>query len=175
MNARKGVFLGAALLFVGLLALFARFSGENLLLVFLPFALIVFGLLFLVSPNLLPANSNQTVKFIGEYRPNYLSDHIHNTIYMGVGDVDLDFSHMDLPEGDTVVKIFCFAAGIRLKFNHDSAYKIKSNAFVSEMRAADYKQEFVVSPCEYKSKPYSGSNRRIKVEILSFISDISIL
>ena len=175
MDARKGAFLGAALLFIGLLALFARFSGENLLLVFLPFVLIAFGLLFLASPNLIPANSNQTVKLIGEYRQNYLSDQMHNTIYMGVGDVDLDFSHMDLPEGDTVVKIFCFAAGIRLKFKQDTAYKIKSNAFVSEVRAVDCKQEFIVAPCEYKSKPYSDSKRRIKVEILSFISDISIL
>jgi predicted membrane protein len=175
MNARKGVFLGAALLFIGLLALFARFSGENLALVFLPFVLIAFGLLFLVSPNLIPANSNQTVKFIGEYRPNYLSDHMHDTIYMGIGDVDLDFSHMDLPEGDTVVRIICFAAGIRLKFNQNTAYKINSNAFVSEVHAADCKEEFVVSPCEYKSKPYSSCDRRIKVEILSFVSDISIL
>ena len=175
MKAQKGAFVGAALLFIGLFALFARISGENLLLVFLPFLLIAFGLLFLISPNLIPANSNQTMKIIGEYRPNYLSDQIHNTIYMGVGDVDLDFSHMDLPEGDTVVKIICFAAGIRLKFNQDTAYKINSNAFVSEVCSVDCKQEFIVAPCEYKSKTYSGSNRRIKVEILSFISDISIV
>jgi predicted membrane protein len=174
MNARKGAILGAILFFVGLLVIFTRFSGENLLLVFLPYALIGFGFLFLISPNLLSANTNQTVQFIGEYRQNYLNADMDKTIYMGIGDVDLDFSHIDLPQGDTVLKIVCLAAGIRLKFGANTAFKINSNAFVSEVRAVDCKQEYIVAPCEYKSKPYSSSDRRIKIEILSFISDISI-
>ena len=174
MNARKGAILGAALLFVGLLVIFTRFSGENLLMVLLPYVLIGFGFLFLVSPNLIPANANQNVQFIGEYRQNYLDAQLDKTIYMGVGDVDLDFTHIDLPQGDTVLKIVCFAAGIRLKFGTDTAYKINSNAFVSEVRAIDCKQEFIVAPCEYKSGHYPSSDRRIKIEILSFISDISI-
>ncbi|MBI9049357.1 MAG: hypothetical protein JEZ00_08055 [Anaerolineaceae bacterium] len=175
MTARRFFSLGAALLVIGLLILFVRFSGENLVMVLMPYGLVGLGLLFLVSPNLIPSNADHTVQFIGEYRQNYFQESIPvKTIFMGVGDVELDFSQLDLPLGDSALKIVCFAAGIQLKFDQDSAYRIQSNAFVSEVRENELKQEFIVAPYEKNSLHYEGSDRRLNIEIHSFISDISI-
>jgi predicted membrane protein len=175
MIARKYLFLGASLLIAGILVLFVDGSVTNPLMDFVPFTLIMLGLLVWVIPTLLPFNTDHAAQFIGEYRQNYFQEIIDKKIFMGLGDVDLDFSHIHLPPGETALKIVCFAADIKLKFSHDFAYRIYSHAFVGEVRENEQKQEFIIDAYEKNSSQYEHSNCRLNIEILSFVSDISIL
>jgi hypothetical protein len=174
MLARKSMFFGTGLMIFGLLVLFAELSGENLLLVLMPFVLIGLGLLLLISPTLVPSNINHAVQFIGEYRQYYCQAIDDKSIFLGVGDVELDFSHLLLPPGETDLKITCFAGGIRLKFRRDFPYCIQSRALVSEVHEDEQKQEFIMDGFEKNSRLYAESDSRLRIQILSFVSDITI-
>jgi len=174
MLARKSLYFGTGLMVFGLLVFFAELSGENLFWVLTPYVLIGLGLLFLISPTLLPSNMNHAVQFIGEYRQYYSKSIDDKAIFLGIGDVDLDFSHVHLPPGETDLKITCFAGGICLKFRNDFPYRIQSRAFVSEVREDEQKQEFIVDGFEKNSRLYAESDSRLRIQILSFVSDITI-
>jgi predicted membrane protein len=174
MFARKSLILGAGLMVFGLLVLFAELSGENLVWILMPFVLIGLGLLLLISPTLVPSNVNHAVQFIGEYRQYYSHGIDDKAIYLGIGDVELDFSHIHLPPGETDLKITCFAGAIRLKFRRDFPYCIQSRAFVSEVREGEQKQDLIVDGYEKNSLLYAESNSRLRIQILSFVSDITI-
>jgi len=174
MIAHKSLTLGAGLLVLGLFVLFVEVSGENLILVFMPFLMIGCGLLLLISPTLVPSNASHAVQFIGEYRQHYCHAIDDKSIFMGIGDVELDFSHIALPSGDTNLKIICLAGGIHLKFRSDFAYHIRSRAFVSEVTENGQEQDFVVSTFKKSSRDFEISGQRLNIEILSFVSDINI-
>lgn len=174
MIAHKSLTLGAGLLVLGLFVLFVVVSGENLLMVFMPFLMIGFGVLLMISPTLLPSNANRTIQFIGEYRQHYCNTIDDHAIVMGMGDVDLDFSHISLPSGDTLLKIYCFAGGVRLKFRDGLAYRIHSRAFVGEVHADGKDEELIVAAYQKNTPDYPVSGQRLDIEIYSFVSEITI-
>lgn len=171
---RWQIIFGIALIALGTLSLlevvfeidFWRFLG--------PLLLIGLGVLLIMRPRIAGENVKVEMPILGDVRKSGAWEVTDHEIWMFAGSNRLDFTHAVFPEGDGRIKIFGFVADVKIILPDDVGLKIESNAFVSEFKGLNRKEEGLLSPVVFHSSNYSESQKRVNLSTLGFVSDIKV-
>lgn len=175
MRDRGQVILGAVLVFFGLLALLGRILPIDIGAVCFPLGLIVIGLLILLRPQMVGPDTQFTLRPLADLNRRGPWDVRDEEIWVLVGDVDLDFTDVDLPEGETTIRLFGFVGDIDLRIPEGLAATVSCSAVVTDLDAPGHREDLIFAPARWSSPAYrEDTPARLRVEIVMFVGDLDI-
>jgi lia operon protein LiaF len=174
MRNRGQVFVGAALVIIGVILAIGAIFRIDVWTFCWPLALILVGVWFLVRPRFLSQGTLSNVHFLGGVRRFGNWTVGNEEIWMFVGDVELDLMHADLPDGETILKIYGFVADVDVTLPESVGLSYTSTAFITDSRINERKLESIVMPVSYTSDNYATAQKRIRLETYFFVADVKV-
>jgi predicted membrane protein len=171
MRNRSQVVIGGAIVFVGLVLLFGAVFHIDAGKLCLPAILIVVGIYIIARPALAGSATPWHVSPFGPVRRSSDWHGKDEDIWLFIGDVRLDLAQAQIPVGETQVRILSFIGNVRLRVPPGVGVSIDSTALVATVRAFGQKQESFIIPAHLASEGYEAAERRIRLELFSFISE----
>jgi predicted membrane protein len=174
MGNRRHFVLGGILILIGVFVLLENLLDISLWAYCLPIGMILLGAWLLYRPRMVASGTEVTLHPLGDIKRSGTWDATNEEIWMFVGNTKLDFTEADLAFGETKYDIFCFVGDIDLVFPQDVGYQIASTAFLNSSKVQGKKEDVFLSTYRQSSEGYSEAERKVQVEILSFVSDLDI-
>jgi len=174
MRNQSQLFFGGFLILIGVLFLLGTLFQINAWALCWPTLLIVVGGLLLLRPVL--AGPGQAVNFVllGNVHRDSAWPVQNQEFWMGIGDVDLDFTRAEIPAGETHLRFYSFIGDVDMLVPETLGFALTANGFITDAKIAGNKEDSFLTPITYQSPNYTSAERKIKVELLSFITDLKI-
>ncbi len=172
MRNRGQAIIGALLIIFGLGILLGNLLGINLWRLFWPLLLIGLGAWIILRPSMLEEGTAFTQRLLGDIRRDGQVQVSDEEILVVIGDINLDLREALWPEGETRLSIKGFVGDVRIRVPEDVGVDLSSTAFVSSVRWQDRKEEGIFLPLQLQSENYEMARKRLRVDILHFVSDI---
>lgn len=166
--------LGLFLIFIGIAAILNRITGFNLWSYLLPLLFIIFGLFMIFKPKFIAGTGESTIQFVGEINRSGQWNIHSQEMWMFVGDIKLDFRNATIPDGITELHIFGFVQDIRIIKPTTAALAYKSNAFVSDNRVGNQKEDRFLNSFEFIDQNYENNPKKININTWGFVHEVRI-
>lgn len=165
---------GAVLIMLGMVALINNLMGVNLWAYFCPLLLIAAGAFLLLRPFLGEALSHQRIQLIGDVRLKGEWSPSDEEMWVGVADVDIDFTHARLVEGETTIRVYGGVGDIEVVVPADVGVSVWCGGFVTNVMFFGGKQESILAPIRSQSEGYAEASRRVRLELGLFVADVTV-
>ena len=175
MRNRNQLILGLGMILLGAIYLAANLLQIDLGRIFWPLILILVGVWMLLRPRVAMDNWIGGARFIGDVSRRGAWQVVDQDIRSFVGDVDLDFSQAEVPDGETRFRIQSFVGDVDIIVPEGLGVSIAASGVVSEVRFFGRKQTSVFGPVEMQTDGYAGAGKKIKITLDCFVSDVSVL
>jgi lia operon protein LiaF len=175
MKKQTQILLGSVLIGFGFLILLSNLLDIHLGAICWPSFLILVGVLIIVRPRIAPEGTDVQMHFFGDLRRSGEWDVMDQEIWSFVGDVDLDFTQANFPEGEVTFKLYRFVGDIDIIVPKDIGISITSTGFVMEARLDGKKRGGLVTPIRYTSENFESAAKRIHLEMISFVADLKVI
>lgn len=172
MRNQGQLLAGIIIIAIGVAILFGNLFNINLWAICWPAGMIVLGLWLLLRPKLAGPDTGVSLLPLGDVQRDGAWTVHDEEFWMFVGDIDLDLTQAILPAGETRFRVFEFVGDVELLARADVGLSISSTAFVSNVKAFGEKRESFLAPIHVTSDNYETAERRIKLEVLCFASDV---
>lgn len=174
MRNRGFIIIGGLLILWGGLILLSDWLGIDFGTICWPVALILLGVFLLVRPRMAFGKARVTFSPLNNTRRSGPWQVTSEEIYTLVGDTRLDLTQVELPEGETVLRVFGFVGDINLYLPAGMDSAVSSWAFVNDAHILGQKYDRFISPVEYSSAGYSSAARKFRLETYFFVADLDI-
>lgn len=174
MRNQNQFYLGLIVVAVGLFLLFANVFKVNIGIFCWPLALILLGVFLLLRPRMVEPGTELTQKFLTDMRRTGSWEVVDEEMWHFVGDIDLDMSEAYIPSGETRLRILGFVNEIDVRLPKDVGLAVSSTAFVSEASVLGHKEESFLSPLRYQTEGYKLAERKIRLDVTSFVNEVKI-
>jgi lia operon protein LiaF len=94
--------------------------------------------------------------------------------YVGVGDVRLDLTTADIPEGETCIRVLVGVGSVSVRVPEGVGVSVSSTGFVVDVRALGRKQVGFFTPFEVTSDDYQTAGSKVHLETVSFVGDVKV-
>lgn len=174
MRNRGFIIIGGLLVLWGGLILLSDWLGIDFSTICWPVALILVGVYLLVRPRMVSGKAGVTFSPLNNTRRSGPWQVASEEIYTLVGDTRLDLTQADLPEGETILRVFGFVGDIKLYLPVGMEFAVSSWAFLNDAHILGQKHDRFISPVEYSSAGYSSAARKFRLEIYFFVADLDV-
>lgn len=168
------IFFGGLLILIGLMVLVGNLFDLNMWKYFWPFLLILLGLWMLARPRLVSSRGPAQFLILDNLRRKGVWQVKNEEIWSFLGDVFLDLTNTEIPNGETVYRMYGFIGDIDLIVPQDVGVSVSSVGFINEVKVYGKKQSSIVLPLEIASETYESAERKIRLDVAFFISDVKI-
>lgn len=169
MYNKQQAFIGIVIVLIGVVLLIGTIFDIDVGSLCFPTVLIAAGILLLLRPQLFDPNTPGRLKLLGDVRRRGAWQVTDEEIWNGVGNVRLDMTGADIPTDETQIRVFNFVGDIRLSVPEDVGVCVSSTAFVTDARVLGQRRDYFLTPFELSSDNYETAERRVRLEILSFV------
>ena len=166
------VLLGAILIITGVFILADRIFGIDMWSYLWPLALILIGLLLILRPPHFTHSGNGT--FIGTVEKSGDWQVTDSEFSVGLGDMDLDFTRANIPDGETRIKISGFIGEVTLTLPNSTGFEVVSNCIISEIKCGGNKQDGFLNAVHFESENVSTAAKKLIFDVHFFIAETSI-
>jgi lia operon protein LiaF len=175
MRNQGMLLIGVVLIAAGVLFLVSSLFDINIGAWCWPIGLILLGIFLFLRPRMLAAGTGSSAVFIGDTdRAGQWTVRPEEMWYF-IADTDLDFTKADVPPGETILRLIGFIGEVNLTVPVDVGLTVRSSAFVTSLKEAGLPEEDTVfGTADWQSPDFKATERRVGVEITSFISEIKI-
>jgi hypothetical protein len=174
MRNTKQIFVGVAIIAIGLVALFGSIFDIDLGRFLCPTVLILAGAWLLVRPRMVSPGTALTIKLLGDVRRSGEWQVVEEEITLGVGDIGLDMAQADIPAGETRIHTSGFVNGIVLIVPVGVGVMVSSMAFLTEARIFDQKHSRFFTISQFTSEDYEAAERKIHLDLSYFVADVKV-
>ncbi len=174
MRGQGRIVGGILIIFLGVMILASQLLRVEFCPLFFAALLIIFGVALLLRPRMLSADTSLRARLLGPIRHRGDWQVQEQEIWLFVGDVRLDFSEAQIPEGETAIRVFAFVADLRAIVPEDVGVAVTSNAIISDIRIHDRKRDSIVVPAHVTTENYETAARRIHLEATGFIANVRV-
>jgi lia operon protein LiaF len=174
MHNTRQIFVGIAIIVIGLIALIGSIFDVDLGRFLCPTILILAGVWLLVRPRMVGSGTLLTTKVLGDVRRSGEWQVVEEEITLGVGDIELDMAHADIPTGETRIRAFGFVNGIRLIVPEDVGVTVSSMAFLTEAKVFDQKHTRFFAASRFTSEDYETAERKVHLDLSYFVADVKV-
>jgi len=175
MRNRGQFILGIILVTIGLLALLGRILPIDLGDICFPAGLILLGALILLRPQMLGPGTRFRLRPLADLRRRGPWDVASEEVWMFVGDVDLDFTEVDLPSGESVIRLVGFVGDVDIRVPETLPVMVSSSAFVTDLNAPGHREALILAPARWSTPTYGEDvSHRLRIELVMFVADLDI-
>jgi len=168
------LFFGGVLILIGVMILAGSIFNVNMWSFFWPILLILVGLWLLVRPRWPGSKGPVDFLIFNNLRRKGTWQVKGGEIFVFLGDVFLDLTNAEIPIGETVYRIYGFIGDVDLIVPQGVGVSVSSAAFVNEVKVFGIKQTSFLFPVEVTSEAYAAADRKIRLDVAFFISDVKI-
>lgn len=174
MYNRGYIFIGAALIVLGLFALISAWTGVDFCALVIPLLLIAAGVYILVRPRYAPPGSAMHVHFLGNVRRTGAWTALDEELWVLVGDASFDLTQASLPPGETVIRILGFVGDLKLVVPESVPVAITSVAFLTTSRVFGTKRDTFLAPFETETEGYAAAESKLRFESWRFVTGVKV-
>lgn len=174
MHSRGQYHMGILLISIGALFLFARILDVSVWSIIFPVSLIGLGVWLLIRQKHVDPDANVSQKFLGDIRREGPWQATDEEFRIFIGDVELDMTQANIPDGETVIRIFGFIGDVNVTIPKGVGITTSSTAFITDAKVLDQKQEKFFTPIQLTSDNYTTIKRKIRLETTFFINDLNV-
>jgi lia operon protein LiaF len=172
MGTRGQIIFGLFLVFLGVVYILGIAFNIDTGALCWPALLIFLGVWLLARPKLERSGSN--IILIGEFRRRGLWNVTGTDIWIGIGDVRLNFTEIDIPLGETVFRVNGLIGDFRAEVPVGTPVMVNVSAFVADTNIFGEKKNNIFTPVRYQSEGYDSAERKFRFEITHFIGDVKV-
>jgi predicted membrane protein len=174
MQNRGILTLAIILITSGVMLLLSSIFKINSGAICFPTLLILLGLWAIFRPRLGEENSNIEFNLFGDLRrqPNGILQ--SKEYWLFVGDLDLDLTFAELPEGETTIRVIGFVGDLNFIVPASAAVSMTAGAIAVDARIDGQKQEGVFTPVKYETQGYAQAGQRLRLDISMFVADVDL-
>jgi predicted membrane protein len=174
MHNTRLIFVGIAIIVIGLIALIGNIFDVDLGRFLCPTVLILAGVWLLVRPRMISPGTAFTTKVLGDVRRSGEWQVIEEEITLGVGDIELDMTHADIPIGETHIHASGFVNGIELIVPQGVGVIVTSTAFLTEAKIFDQKHTRFFDASRFASEDYETAECKVHLDLSYFVADVTV-
>ncbi len=174
MVNRGQLVIGSVLVLMGVLFLIGTIFQIDVGAICWPVGLIVLGVWLVARPRMVSPDSGVEVQLLGDVRRKGSWQARNEEIWLGVADVELDYSDATLPPGETKVTVYGFVGDVDMYVPSNVGVSVRVMGAINESELLGRKEETFFSPAEATSANYLTAESRIRVEMYSFVADIKV-
>jgi len=174
MYNQRQMFIGIVIVLIGIMFLIGSIFNVDAGRICWPAAMILAGVLLLVRPHLLNPDTPGRIKLIGNVRRHGEWQVTDDELWIGIGDVRLNMIDADIPVGETQINIYSFVGDVRVSVPKGVGILASSTAFVTDAKVLGHKGDYFVTPFEMSSDDYEAAERKVRVEMMGFVSNLKI-
>lgn len=174
MGKRRQIYVGAAIVALGVLLLIGALWDIDVWGYLWPLLIIGAGVLLLTRVQARERYGETTLQLLGDVRRAGAWTVRPQDIWCLVGDVRLDLSEAKIPPGETTLRLQGFANGITVILPEGVGLTVTSTAFVTEARMLGDKQDYVLTPYTAETDAYREADRKIRLELLYVVADLKV-
>lgn len=174
MRNQGQLYLGGAIILIGILFLVGNLTNINIGDFCWPVAIILLGVWLLVRPRMLESGVALTQKLLGSIDRAGAWDVVDEEFWFLIGDMDLDISQAEIAPGETRLRAFGFIGDIDLAVPEGVGVSVSSTAFFSDVKLPGTKEESFVVPLHLQTDDYKTAERIIRLEVTFFVAEVKI-
>ena len=174
MRHQGQFYLGITIVAAGVLLLLANIFNINLGILCWPTAFILLGVFLILRPKMVQPGTEMTQKFLGEVERSGSWQVVDEEFWYFVGDLELDMTKADIPDGVTNLRAFGFVGDIDLLVPADVGVQLTSTALVSDVSLPESHEETILSPVTLQTSNYKLADRKINLKTTFFVGDVKI-
>lgn len=169
MQRRWVLWVGIIVVIFGVSLLLGEFFHFNTCAFLFPLALIGLGVWLVLRPHMPKKGGPTYTKVLGEVIRSGKWQVEPQEIWLGIGDVILDFSEALVPVGDTPITIYSFVGDLKCLVPEGIGLKIICASFISDINLFGEKETAVLTPLESQTDDFDRSKRKITLRVNQFI------
>jgi lia operon protein LiaF len=171
---RSELIIGGIILGIGIILFLGSLFNIDVWGLICPAGLIALGIFLIYRTRQDPNDRALNIKFVGDIRRK--ADWVPKSeeTWGFVLESRLDFTDVDLPEGETVFRVVSFVNDIKAALPADIGVSIQSLAFMTDSRILGEKQETFLFPFEWQSPNYQTAVKKVVFKPTCFVSEIKI-
>lgn len=174
MRNRGFIIVGGLLILWGGLLLLSELLQIDFGSICWPVALILVGVYLLVRPRMVIGKAQINVSLLNNTRRSGPWQVVSEEIYTLVGDTRLDLTQAEIPDGESVLRVFGFVGDVKLHLPAGLPFSVSSWAFFNDARIGGEKYDRFVSPVEFASEGYETATKKFRLETYFFVADLDI-
>jgi lia operon protein LiaF len=171
MYSRWQVYVGAAIIAVGVIFLIGTVVDIDPWAICFPIVLILAGVLVLLRPQLFTTGR---LKLLGTVRRHGTWQVSDEEFYVGIGDVHLDMTNADIPEGETRIRVLFGVGNVNVRVPEGVGVSVSSIGFVTDVKVLGRKQVGFFTPFEVTSDDYQTAEKKVYLETVNFVGDVKV-
>ena len=174
MVNRGQLVIGGVLVLLGILFLIGTIFQIDIGAICWPVGLIVLGVWLVARPRMVSPESGVQVQLLGDVRRKGAWQAQSEEIWLGIGDVELDYTAAVLSPGETKVTIFGFVGDVDVYVPNSVGVSVRVMGVITDSELLGRKQETFFTPVEVTSTNYTTADSSIHIEMYAFVSDIKV-
>jgi predicted membrane protein len=174
MRNTRQIFIGVAIIAIGLIALIGSIFDVDLGRFLCPTVLILAGVWLLVRPRTARPGTAFTTKLLGDVRRRGEWQVAEEDITLGVGDIRLDMTQADIPIGETRIRASGLVNGIKLIVPEGVGMMVSSMAFLTEAKVFGQKHTRFFAISQFASEDYETAERKVHLDLSYFVADVNV-
>jgi len=172
MHNRGYIFIGGALIVLGLLALISSWVGVDFCALALPAALIAAGVYIILRMRSAQPGTAMNVRFLGDVKRTGAWTPLDEELWVLVGDATFDLTQATLPPGETVIRLMGFVGDLKLIVPDTVPVAVSSAAFLTSSKVYGKKRDTFLEPFETASEGYDAAESKLRFESWHFVSGL---
>ena len=174
MRNKGQLIVGLVIVLIGITLLVGNLFHFNLWDFFWPLVLIGLGVWMLLRPRTVRTGTKVQQRLLGDVRRSGEWQVTNEEFWILVGDLKLDMTAAQIPEGETLIRTYGFVGEVKLVVPEGVGVSISSTAFVTDAKVLGQKQDTFLSTFRFSSDNYETAERKIRLESTSFVMDLKI-
>ena len=174
MYNRGYIYIGAAVIILGLFALISALAGVDFWALALPLLLIAAGVYLILRPRYAPPGTAMHTRLLGNIRRSGAWTAVGEELWVLVGNASFDLTQVSLPPGETVIRILGFVGDLKLVVPDTVPVAISSAGFVTTSRVFGEKHDTFLAPFETETPGYAEAESKLRFESWRFVTTIKV-
>ncbi|MFO7680031.1 MAG: cell wall-active antibiotics response protein LiaF [Chloroflexota bacterium] len=174
MRNQGQFYLGIIIVLAGVALLIANVFHIDLGILCWPTAFILLGVFLILRPKMVEPGTEMTQKVLGEIERSGNWQVVDEEFWYFVGDIELDMTKADIPDGVTKIRTIGFVGDIDIYVPAEVGVAVSSTAFVSDVALPDRKEENFLTPVNLRTENYKLAEKKILLQATCFVGDIKV-
>ncbi len=173
MNRGQAI-LGSILVGLGVLFLIGTIFQVDVWAYCWPIGFILLGTWLVMRPRFQGESAAAEVMLLGDLRRRGVWTLRDHEIWVGIGDVDLDFTQAEVTPGETRLKVYGFVSEMDLIFPASVGIAVDAAGFVVDSDLFGRDRDAFFTSVEATSENYAAAERKVKIETVGFVVNIKV-
>ena len=174
MRNKGQLIVGLVIVLIGVMLLVGNLFHVNLWDFFWPLVLIGLGVWLLLRPRTVGTGTKVQQRLLGDIRRSGEWQVTDEEFWILVGDLKLDMTAAQIPEGETLIRSYGFVGDVKLVVPEGVGVSVSSTAFVTDAKVLGKKQDTFLATFRFASDNYETAERKIRLESTAFVTDLRI-